>query len=130
MHKIYASIDAYGESFSPKAVVGISFNFKSKNEVGEMGKYANQKGKPLNCGHASIEIPLKAGESCFFSPMSESIFPEIQNVLKKCRDAGADHLIIHIDIDYNKECHVEIDPKWLRLFGSLGIPLAITFYDI
>lgn len=128
MHKIYASIDAYGESFSPKDVVGIKFPFFKKHEVGEMGKYAEQKGKPLNYGSASIEIPLKTGESCFFSPMSESIFPEIQNVLKKCRDAGADDLIIDIGIEHNKECHVEIDPKWLRLFGSLGIPLAISFY--
>jgi hypothetical protein len=128
MHKIYAYIRASGDSFSPRSVAGISFNFKSKNEPGEIENYGRYKDKPIPYGYASIEIPLKTGEGCFFSPMSESIFPEIQNVLKKCRDAGADDLIIDIAIEHDKECHVEIDPKWLRLFGSLGIPLAISFY--
>ena len=39
---------------------------------------------------------------------------------------GAEELKIHIVIEYPAQCNLVAESKWLRIFGSLGVPLTIA----
>lgn len=121
--KMYAYIDVYGESFSLESVSEAGFDVVLKNNVQEIRKSDNDKS--MISHHTRIKIPFKDDKCFFFYDMSHLLLAKVKRVLKKCRDAGAEELKIHIDIEYPAQCNLVAESKWLRIFGSLGVPLTI-----
>jgi hypothetical protein len=121
---IKAKCSLYGEGFSPKAAeVLTGLSFKEKNELHEIGTRGRYIGKPIPYGNAILEAQVEHASNL------DKILDLIGNHLTIFRDCGAEDIVLHCDVFFDKQCNFEFSEPQLAKISKLNIPLTISCYQ-
>ena len=127
--KIIGYIDAIGDEFSPIALKLIEgFNFTLSNEPNEIGSKGRYKDQPIPFGFSRIEIPI-ANLDSFFDGNEKSLMEQIAECLEIVKQSKATDISIHFNVEYEGQCNLQFDPKWMVSIGQLGVPITLTTYE-
>ncbi len=116
-----------GETFSPRTVerrAGIVFD--AKDEPGEIARSGRYRDQPNPHGSASIDF-VHDRSSC--DPLSMESLNFLAENIPIFREAGAEDIGIHCDVDYSDQCNLAMSPEFLVAVASLGVPLSFSCYE-
>lgn len=124
MHRDWVVLRMCGGEFSPEATeAAAGILFTKKHEKGELGHHGRHKGQPVPYGFAELAVAEPSG---FLQVPNEEFFGSARKVLDAARGLGAVDASIHIDVEYDVQCNLEISPAVQEAVGRLGVPITIT----
>lgn len=128
---ITAALTVWGEHFHPSEVERLTrICFSSKNEPGEIGKKGRYAGVPKPYGSAELLMEQTSIESGSGASglMDTRWLKHLGTIIQPCREAGATHLEVHVDISYAGQCNLSLSADELAALAALGVPLTLTCY--
>lgn len=135
---IYVAFHVMGDTFSPgKAEKETGVTFFKKTEVGEVGTFGRNKGKPVTYGSAELRPPFHQVYSDHEHHTSHCDFglhwlaDVLEHHAAKFIACGADldDTYVSLGVFYQDQCNLSISPIAMKKIGSCGIPIHISCYE-
>lgn len=127
MIHVVARLFVVGDQFSPaEAEARACFRFTRKSERGVLGTTGRYKGQPLPYGSAELEV---TAPSTFLSTTDGPFFEAAEALTRAAQAQGEVDVRLHVDVDHDGQCNLEIAPGVLAALHRLGIPLTMTCYE-
>ena len=112
-----------GDSFSPKkAEALLDIEFEVKNEPGEIASRGRYKEQAYPFGYGLLRIGSMEENFGHFAK-------KIANWIEFFDSLGVQDTWFHVDVEYCNQCNLEFSVEFLRILGSLNIPLTVTCYE-
>lgn len=127
MVKIVASVEFFGENFSPakaEQMTGIAFN--NKKEVGELGNSGKYKNKPLPYGSSSLIAP----GNIFDRERILWLTHTLNDKMDLIRNCGAEDIHFMISYFHTGQCNCELSQKEIKEISKLNIPFCFSTYEV
>jgi len=121
MVRVFTKIFTAGQCFSPAdAERALGVTFELANEPGARGR----SGRILDDGAAWLRIgPPEGAPTLSAATASEAVAR-----LDALRTLGASDPTIHVDVEYDGQCNLELEPDVLGILASSGATLALSVY--
>jgi hypothetical protein len=127
MHRHILRCELQGDHFSPRlAEAKTGLTLVRKNEPGDIGTLGRHKGKPRPYGAASLEAP----DDWTWDHKWDWLLMTLSTHIETLRQCGADDLVLDLGYFYDGQCNLEFSPLRLGQVAALGIPFAISCYEI
>ena len=126
---IEATCIFHGERYSPSKAERLSkLCFLEKNEPEEIGTVGRFKGLPLPYGSSTLWPP------CQITPDNadygtEWLVDKLIEHRSAFKAAGADTIILSLDVYHDGQCNLEFSPELLRKIADSSVPMILSCYE-
>ena len=116
-----------GDQFSPaEAETLAGFRFTQKSERGVLATTGRYKGRPLPYGWAELEATAPGD---FLMTVDGPFFEAAEALTRAALTQGEVDVRLHVDVEHDDQCHLELAPGVLAAVSRLGVPLTMSCYE-
>lgn len=126
MIQVRATLRMMGTRFSPSAAerrAGV--NLAARCEPGELVRTGRYAGQAAPYGSGDLVARCDTGR---LAEVDDAFFAAAARLVAIAHDVGIDEMVLHLDVEHDEQCNIELSAAFLAAVQRLGVSLTLSCF--